>query len=134
MPRLITTTDMAPGDEPVLDSAAYWVRLPDGSRARDAAGRLLAFRHRENAAYAAKQIDAQLESRGQLTGATAVPPEPHELTRSGAPQGFAVGADFVQVKGYTRKRKVAPDSVPAKGHAKPSSTLEPPRSAALPEQ
>lgn len=78
MPRLINCCDMGPDDAPVLDSQAYWVRMPDGTRARDAAGKLLAFKYRENAVEQAARIDFELARQGLRLGARAVPPELHE--------------------------------------------------------
>jgi hypothetical protein len=79
MPRLITCVDQDPGDEPILDSQAFWVRLPDGTRARDHNGKLLAFRSRENASAEAKAINAALKENKLPATACAVPPEVHEV-------------------------------------------------------
>jgi hypothetical protein len=78
MPRLINCVDQSPVDEPILDSQAFWVRLPDGTRACDGAGKLLAFRNRENAVAEAQAINAYLKENKLEGKALAVPPEPHE--------------------------------------------------------
>jgi hypothetical protein len=83
VPRLITCVDQHPSEEPVLDSQAYWVRLPDGSRLRDGNGKLLAFRSRENATAEAKAVNAYLKENGKEPLAKAVPPEPHEYAKHG---------------------------------------------------
>ncbi len=62
----------------MLDSQAYWVRLPDGTLARDASSKLLAFRNRENAAAEAKAVNAYLKASKLEATAVAVPPEQHE--------------------------------------------------------
>ena len=81
MPRLITCVDQAPSEEPILDSQAYWVRLPDGSRLRDGSGKLLAFRSRENAVAESRAVNAFLKENGREALARAVPPEPHEYEK-----------------------------------------------------
>jgi hypothetical protein len=81
MPRLITCVDQNPVEEPILDSQAYWVRLPDGSRLRDGNGKLLAFRSRENAIAESKAVNAFLKENGKPALAVAVPPEPHDYAK-----------------------------------------------------
>ena len=103
MPRLITCVDQSPSDEPILDSQAYWVRLPDGSRLRDGTGKLLAFRSRENAIAEAKAVNAFLRENGKEPAAKAVPPEPHEYAKHNA----VVSESLQNVKDGKKQPQVA---------------------------
>jgi len=84
MPRLIECCDLLPEDGPVLDSQAFWIRMPDGTRARHADGKLLAFKYRENAAQQAELIDIERAKLALPVGAHAVPPERHCLSGTDA--------------------------------------------------
>lgn len=98
MPRLIDCCDQphdAQGkllEEPVLDTSVFWIRLPDGTRAKGQDGRLLAFKEKSNAQAEADNVNAEITARFEQINeeliaegldpvepafACVVPPEPH---------------------------------------------------------